>query len=150
VMSWMTRVTLSLRPGRPRMMRPKLLPGSLWGTLTEHCNNEVQLVLLSHGDPLPMGNGTSFDSLESQSYDMQGGCRYYRENSGMDPYIHTPIQIQLFGGDFEFCPLLKGVVVPATAYPTPAPSGATLGTPAPTPPRRQGRRRVVPFPFYFP
>ena len=118
---------LAISSWNPRDDPEEHLPGGLWGALMEPFKSEVQLLLLWHGAPLPLGNGTSLDSLEAQLHDMQGGCGYYRVNGGMDP---PPIEIELFGGPFEFCPMMQGAVFVATAEPTPAPS--MIGGPTPT------------------
>ena len=66
---------------------------------------EVHNLLVWHGLPLPLGDGTDLFSLEMQIHDLQGGCEYYRVNGGMDP---TPINVTLMGGPFELCPMLQG------------------------------------------
>lgn len=85
----------------------KLLPGSLFGELTDPFGSEVHIVLKYHGLPLPLGDGTSVDSLEMQLHSLEGGCEFYRttcmegddvKTCGADP----PFPIELDDG-FELC-----------------------------------------------
>lgn len=80
-------------------------PGNVMGSLTHPESAEVHNLLVWHGLPLPLGDGTDLSSLEMQIHDLQGGCEYYRVNGGMDP---PPLNVTLMGGPFELCPMLQG------------------------------------------
>lgn len=84
-----------------------VLPGSAFGELTDPLNSEVHIVLKYHGLPLPLGDGTSLDTLEAQLHTLEGGCEFYRTRCmegddvttcGADP----PFPIELEDG-FELC-----------------------------------------------
>lgn len=80
-------------------------PGNVMGSLTNPESAEVHNLLVWHGLPLLLGDGTDLSSLEMQIHDLQGGCEFYRVNGGMDP---APINVTLMGGPFELCPMLQG------------------------------------------
>ena len=80
-------------------------PANVMGSLTHPESAEVHNLLVWHGLPPPLSDGTDLSSLEMQIHDLQGGCEYYRVSGGMDP---PPLNITLMGGPFELCPMLQG------------------------------------------
>jgi hypothetical protein len=88
----------------------QLLSGGVIGELTNPFTSEIHIDILYHGQPLPLGDGTSIDSLEVQLRYTKGGCHHFLLDGGMKP---VPVSRNANDPTAVSCPRIQSAVFAA-------------------------------------